>query len=167
MSRPTGPPTPAAASARAVTDNSSLDPHLRSYADHAQDTAQNTTQPGDHVNTQPTTGEQITEQITAETDQQPMCPCHDAVDCPDQATVTINAAELARLGGLLTDIDEFLRCGNGVAELLADFYATHRGHPHPRLAAATLIDLVGFTIPALHRTHHTVAAGNHRSGDRR
>ncbi|MQA06855.1 MAG: hypothetical protein GEV07_30570 [Streptosporangiales bacterium] len=50
----------------------------------------------------------------------------------------------ARLAALLTDVDEFLRCGNGVAERLADFYAT-RGDPHPRFAAATLIDAVSFT----------------------
>lgn len=114
------------------------------------------------MNTQPTTDEQITET------SQPMCPCHDAADCPDQATVTINAAELARLGELLTDIDEFLRCGTGAAEPLADFYASHRGHPPPRLAAATLIDLVCFTVPGLrHRVDRGVAAGNHHRGDDR
>jgi hypothetical protein len=118
------------------------------------------------VNTQPTTAEKIAEQITG-TGQQPTRPCHDVVDCPDQATVTINAAGLARFTELLTDIDEFLRCGNGAAELLTDFYAAHRGHPHPRLAAATLIDLVCFTVPGLRREVTSVAAGNHHQGDGR
>ncbi len=145
-----------------MSSTSSLDLHMRSYPGTTQDT----TQPGAHVNTQPTTAEQITEQ-SAGSGRQPMCPCHDAVDCPDRATVTIHAAELARLGELLTDIDEFLRCGNGVTELLADFYATHRGHPHPRLAAATLIDLVCFTVPGLRGGVANVAAGNHHKGDDR
>jgi hypothetical protein len=95
------------------------------------------------------------------TEAQPACPCHDAADCPDEATVTINAAELARLGELLTDIDAFLRCGNGVADKLADFYATHRGHPHPRFAAANLIDAVCFTAPGPQRRH---ATDGHRLG---
>jgi hypothetical protein len=82
-----------------------------------------------------------------EAEEQATCPCHDAVDCPDEATVAISARELAHLGELLTDIDEFLRCGNGVVELLADFYGVHRGHRHPRLAAHTLIDLVSFAAP--------------------
>lgn len=75
---------------------------------------------------------------------QPGCPCHDMIDCPDQATVAITVVELARLGELLSDVDEFLRGGNGVAERLAAFYATDRGHRHPRFAAANLIDAVGF-----------------------
>ncbi len=92
---------------------------------------------------------------------QPVCPCHDALDCPDEATVTIPAAELARLGELLTDIDAFLRCGNGVAELLADFYA-RRGHPHPHFAAVNLIDAVCFTAPGLRR----VDTGDHEGQSR-
>jgi hypothetical protein len=94
---------------------------------------------------------------------QPACPCHDAADCPNQATLTIPAAELARLGGLLADLDAFLRCGPGVLDQLADCYA-HRGHPHPRFAAATLVDLVCFTAPGL---RHRVGTGGPRDGARR
>jgi hypothetical protein len=82
-----------------------------------------------------------------EAEEQATCPCHDVVDCPDQATVAISARELAHLRELPADIDEFLRCGNGVVDLLADFYAVHRGHRHPRLATSTLIDLVSFAAP--------------------
>lgn len=96
--------------------------------------------------------------------RQRVCPCHDAADCPEEATVTIPAAELSGLGELLTDIDELLRCGNGVAELLADFYA-HRGHRHPRFAAANLIDAVGFTALGLRRRAGT--EGQHHEGGNR
>ena len=88
--------------------------------------------------------------ITDQTTEAPLCPCHDAADCPDEATVAINVRELDRLGELLTEVDEFLRCGNGVADRLADFYA-RRGHPHPRFAASTLIDAVCFTTGLRHR----------------
>ena len=94
------------------------------------------------------------------TEARPGCPCHDAAVCPDEATVTVNAAELARLGELLTDTDVFLRGGNGVAERLADFYA-HRGHPHPAFAATNLTDAVCFTAAGLRRGHET---GSHHVG---
>ncbi len=100
-----------------------------------------------------------------EADEQAACSCHDAADCPDQATVAISARELAHLRMLLTDIDEFLRCGNGVVELLADFYAVHRGHPHPRLASYTLIDLVSFAAPDLRgqgEAHHAADQAGQR-----
>ena len=100
-----------------------------------------------------------------EADEQAACPCHDAADCPDQATVAISARELAHLRELLTDIDEFLRCGNGVVELLNDFYAVHRGHRHPRLAAHTLIDLVSFAAPdrrAQGKANHAADQGGKR-----
>jgi hypothetical protein len=76
---------------------------------------------------------------------------------PDPAAAGIPPADLCVLGDLsvlgevLTDLDEFLRCGDGVAQRLVAFYA-HRGHPHPRFAATNLIDAVGFT--ALRLRHH-------------
>ncbi|HEX5877628.1 MAG TPA: hypothetical protein VF468_04775 [Actinomycetota bacterium] len=90
----------------------------------------------------------VTDPLDPITEPQPACPCHHATDRPDEATVTVGAAELTRLGELLTDIDEFLRCCGGLAELLAGVHA-HRGHPHPRSAAATLVDDVGFTALGL------------------
>lgn len=82
------------------------------------------------------------------------CPCHDVLDCPDKATVTLPATELAEAADLLTVVDEFLRCGDGAAEKLACFYA-HRGEAHPRFTANNLIDQVSFTAAALrrHRRH--------------
>ncbi len=77
------------------------------------------------------------------------CPCHDQASCPEQATVAVSAAELASLASLLTDVDQFLRCGNGAA-MLAEYCAL-RGDPHPGYAACTLIDHVSFTAASLRR----------------
>jgi hypothetical protein len=85
---------------------------------------------------------QITGQITGP------CSCHRVADCPDQATLTVSAGELARVGQLLSELDEFLRSDHSVTELLADFYA-RRGDCHPRFAAANLIDAVSFTALGL------------------
>lgn len=90
-------------------------------------------------------------------------PCQASAEGRDEATVTVNAHQLAPLGWLLTDIDEFLRHGEALAELLADFYAIHRADPHPRFAAATLIDAVGFTVLGHHRRTDTAEGqGEHR-----
>ena len=70
----------------------------------------------------------------------------------DPAAAGIPPADLSVLGELLTDIDEFLRCGDDVAQRLADFYAD-RGHPHPRFAVNNLIDAVGFTALLLRGRH--------------
>jgi hypothetical protein len=78
------------------------------------------------------------------------CLCHDLASCPDEATVTVRAGELASLTGLLTEVDEFLRCGNGAAGCLTSFYA-RRGDPHPGYSACTLTDLVSFTAAGLRR----------------
>jgi hypothetical protein len=77
-------------------------------------------------------------------------PCHDTSGCPDRVTVAIPAAQLTDLAELLVALDEFLRCGNGAADRLADFYA-HRGDPHPGFSANNLIDAVSFTATALQR----------------
>jgi hypothetical protein len=90
------------------------------------------------------------------TDDLLSCPCHGTVECPDRVTVAVPADQLADLADLLTTVDEFLRCGTGVADRLADFYAG-RGDRHPGFAASNLIDQVSFTAAALHR---------HREGDR-
>lgn len=72
---------------------------------------------------------------------QPTCPCHDSLDCPDEATVPVRVRELARLGELLGEVDQFLRSGTGVVDLLAGFY-TARGQAHPRFHAGNLVDAV-------------------------
>jgi hypothetical protein len=64
-------------------------------------------------------------------DQNPVCPCHDMTDCPEQATIEINATHLARIAELLDILDGFLR-HTGVANRLADYlHATGRDHPQP------------------------------------
>jgi hypothetical protein len=40
---------------------------------------------------------------------QSLCLCHDTPDCPEQATVQINANQLARITELLDVLDGFLR----------------------------------------------------------
>jgi hypothetical protein len=84
---------------------------------------------------------------TARADQQPACLCHDMLDCPDQATVAINANQLARIAELLVLLDGFLRSDNGIADRLADHLHLARGH-HPHHSgydANLLIDQVSFT----------------------
>lgn len=99
-----------------------------------------------------------------QTADQPLCLCHDALDCPAEATVAINATELARIAELLGVIDAFLRCGNGAADRLADYLlAAQHSHPtppddpcHQRMRAGydvnLFIDQVGFTAHTL-RAH--------------
>lgn len=82
-------------------------------------------------------------------DQLP-CPCHGVTDCPELTTIAIPAAQLADIAELLGVVDEFLRCRNGTADRLADFYARH-GEPHPAFVANNLIDQVSFTAAALRR----------------
>ena len=50
---------------------------------------------------------------------------------------------------LLSEVDEFLRCGNGVEHLLAAYYAAH-GDRYPYHSACNLIDAVSFTAVDLH-----------------
>ena len=100
------------------------------------------------MNTQPA------QQISAEMlpDQQPACLCHDMLDCPDQATVEINAAQLAHIAELFDTLDGFLRRADGIAGRLADYLHTAR-HDHPHRGgyydANLLIDQVSFTAHAL------------------
>lgn len=54
---------------------------------------------------------------------------------------------------LLTTIDEFLRSGNDVYELLAEFCSTGPGD-NGRLTACAIIDQFSFTLAVLrHRLH--------------
>jgi hypothetical protein len=82
---------------------------------------------------------------------QPPCLCHHTLNCPDQATVEINAAQLARIAELLDLLDGFLRRADGVAGRLADhLHATRHNHPHRTgYDANLLIDQVSFTAHAL------------------
>jgi hypothetical protein len=125
--------------------------------------------PGDHVNPNiaPTidTG-QITGQVAGQITEP--CLCHDVAACPDQATLTVSARELARVGQLLSELDEFLRSDHSVTEVLADFYA-RRGDCRPRFAAANLIDAVGFTALGLGLRHVGTAVdqqGDEEGADR-
>lgn len=83
---------------------------------------------------------------TRRTDQQP-CLCHDMPDCPDQATVEINANQLARIAELFDVLDGFLRSDNDITDRLADHLHLARGHHphHSRYDANLLIDQVSFT----------------------
>jgi alpha-D-ribose 1-methylphosphonate 5-triphosphate diphosphatase PhnM len=80
------------------------------------------------------------------------------LNCPEQATVEINANQLARITELLDILDGFLRHSNTVADHLAD-YLRATGRDHPQLPHGTsydanlLIDLVSFTAhaPRAHR----------------
>jgi hypothetical protein len=78
---------------------------------------------------------------------------------PGEPATVISAGQLAALASLLTDVDEFVRCGNGAAARLAEFYATCRNDPHPHYAAGTLIDLVSFTAASLRCQTATAPAG--------
>jgi hypothetical protein len=62
---------------------------------------------------------------------------------PDNPPITLPASSVTQLAELLTELDEFLRSGNIVAEL-ADFLAA-RGHVHPGFSACNLIDEASFT----------------------
>ena len=76
---------------------------------------------------------QPTQQVPAnspQSNQQPLCLCHDRLDCPTQATVKINANQLADLSELLHLIDGFLRHA-GIADHLADYLHAHRTRPPP------------------------------------
>jgi hypothetical protein len=100
------------------------------------------------------------QQVPAESqqpNQQPPCLCHDTPDCPEQATVEINANQLAHIAELLDLLDGFLRHGNTVGDHLADYLRdTGRDHPQPphwaSYDANLLIDQVSFTAHNL-RAH--------------
>ena len=87
----------------------------------------------------------------AQSDQS-LCLCHDTLDCPEQATVEINAAQLAHIAELFDTLDGFLRRADGIAGRLADYLHTAR-HNHPHRGgyydANLLIDQVSFTAHAL------------------
>jgi hypothetical protein len=92
-------------------------------------------------------------------DQQPVCLCHDMLNCPDQATVEINANQLARIAELLDMLDGFLRRADGVADRLSDYlHATRHNHPHRSgYDANLLIDQISFTAPLPPRPPPTTA----------
>ena len=99
---------------------------------------------------------QPAQQIPADSPQsdQALCLCHDLLDCPEQATVEINANQLADIAELLDLLDGFLRRADGIADRLADYlHAIGRDHPQPPhwtgYNANLLIDQVSFTAHAL------------------
>jgi hypothetical protein len=90
-------------------------------------------------------------------DQHSPCPCHDTLDCPDQAMTAINANQLADIAELLDILDGFLRHPDDTADPLTDYlHTTGRDHPQPPHGACYTADLridqVSFTAHAL-RVH--------------
>ena len=69
--------------------------------------------------------------------------------------ITLPAASVIQLADLLTELDEFLRSGGGVADHLAGFLA-HRGHTHAGFAACNLIDEASFTAAHLRKLTHGI-----------
>lgn len=94
------------------------------------------------------------QQVPVDDPDRPACRCHDLPDCPEQATVEINAAELAHVAELLDLIDGFLRSGNGIADRLTDYLQTTARDPRTtappgaKYNANLVIDLVSFTAHA-------------------
>jgi hypothetical protein len=97
------------------------------------------------------------QQVPADDPDRPPCLCHDLLDCPEQATVEINAAELAHVAELLDLLDGFLRSGNCIADHLTDFLQKTARDPRTTAPpganynANLVIDLVSFTAHALRR----------------
>ncbi|HUH69147.1 MAG TPA: hypothetical protein VLZ05_09865 [Mycobacterium sp.] len=104
---------------------------------------------------------QPAQQVPADIPQpdQSLCRCHDTPDCPEQATVEINANQLAHIAELLDLLDGFLRHANTIGDRLADYLrATGRDHPQPphwaSYDANLLIDQVSFTAHNLRAHRH-------------
>jgi hypothetical protein len=80
---------------------------------------------------------------------QDCCPaCCPNACFPPEPTINIRVSELASILELLSEVDGFLRCGNGVEHLIAAHYAAH-GDRHPHHSACNLIDAVSFTAAGL------------------
>lgn len=62
----------------------------------------------------------------------------------EPATIAYPIGSLVHLAELLGEIDEFLRSGTDVTDLLAVFM-TRRGRAHPGFRACNLIDDLSFT----------------------
>lgn len=72
---------------------------------------------------------------------------------PDEpATIAYPVGSLVQLAELLGEIDEFLRSGTDVTDLLTEFMA-RPGRTHPSLRACNLIDDLSFTA---HHIRHLV-----------
>ena len=76
-----------------------------------------------------------------------------------QATTPISTTQLADIAKLLDILDGFLRCGDDIANRLADYlHATGRDHPQPPdwagYTANLLIDQVSFTAHSLRVHRH-------------
>jgi hypothetical protein len=113
---------------------------------------------GEFMNIQPA------QQVPANSPQsdQSRCLCHDMHDCRTQATVEINASQLADVAELLAMLDGFLRHVDGIADRLADYlHATGRDEPRPPhwvgYNANLLIDQVSFTTHGLGAYRHQPA----------
>ena len=77
----------------------------------------------------------------------------DDLEPPDEAiTIAYPIGSLVHLAELLGEIDEFLRSGTDVTELLTTFM-TRLGRTHPGFRACNLIDDLSFTA---HHIRHLV-----------
>jgi hypothetical protein len=98
---------------------------------------------------------------------QSLCLCHDTPDHPEQATVKINANQLAPSAELLDVLDRFLRHANTtVGGHLADYLHATGYRPRDRAAhhANLLIDQVSLTAHTLRAQPPTTAkvSASHR-----
>ncbi|WP_292974682.1 hypothetical protein [Mycobacterium sp.] len=78
---------------------------------------------------------------------------HDDLEPTDEpTTITYPIGSLVHLAELLDEIDEFLRSGTDVTDLLTVFM-TRNGRAHPGFRACNLIDDLSFTA---HHIRHLV-----------
>lgn len=102
----------------------------------------------------------------APVDEQGRCLCHDALACPDDATVTIKAGKLAEIADVLDTLDAFLRSGDEVTGLLVEHLAAAQApgagerdidpdylRQLTRVQVNFLIDRVGLLAAQAHRLH--------------
>jgi hypothetical protein len=68
----------------------------------------------------------------------------------EPTTIAYPIGSLVHLAELLGEIDEFLRSGTDVTDLLAVFM-TRRGHTHPGFRICNLIDDLSFTAHHIRR----------------
>ena len=97
----------------------------------------------------------------AQSDQS-LCLCHDTLDCPEQATVEINANQLARIAELLDVLDGFLRHANGITTRYAHLRGFARGiRAGARVTQGDVIGYVGSTgLSTGAHLHYEINANN-------
>jgi hypothetical protein len=83
---------------------------------------------------------QPAQQVPSNTPQsdQLLCLCHDTPDCPEQATIEINANQVARIAELLDVLDGFLRQRQHRRRPTGRLPPGHRTRPPPTTAPGQL-----------------------------